>query len=54
MTDTTIVHRIRSRVLAAEGHKFETTDYKSALSRLAEVQKRDPNARLVNVPLAGR
>ncbi len=42
-----LIHRIKSAVLRAEGHKFETTNRASAERKLAELKKRDPLAKLL-------
>jgi hypothetical protein len=42
------IHRIDSKVLRDEGHKFESVDLDAAERKLAEVQKRDPRAVLVS------
>lgn len=43
------VHRIRSKVLRAEGHKIEGAFRPYVEERLAEIKKRDPHAKIITV-----
>lgn len=43
------IYRIRSAVLRAAGHKIESEDKRYAEQRLAEIQQRDPQAKLITV-----
>lgn len=49
-----IVYRIKSATLKTAGQRFESCDRKRAESRLAEVRKADPAAKLLILPREGR
>lgn len=46
------IYRIKSRVLRAEGHKVEGVDKAYVEQRLAEIRKRDPQAKLLKIERA--
>lgn len=47
------VHKIRSKVLRAEGHKVESVNERYVRDRLAEVIQRDPQAKIIHVEVPG-
>ena len=49
-----LVFRIRSKVLRSEGHKVESVSRDYIAQRLAEVQQRDPQAKVLRIEVPGR
>ena len=47
------VYRIRSKALRNEGHKIESVNPHYIAGRLAEVQERDPAAKVIKIEMPG-